>query len=162
MSAEAVAKAIRLRLAAELAGERATLRRLATSIAELAATTEGTDVMRTLALAFQLERFYTAVESTLSRILRTIDGDVPAGANSHTDILRAASVEVEGLRPAVLTEEATTLLRELLGFRHYARHGYDVAPQRDRIGELAKMALKACDLVEPALASFETTLRAPV
>jgi hypothetical protein len=69
--------------------------------------------MRTLALAFQLERFYTAVESVLSRILRTIDGDVPAGVYSHAEILRAASVEVEGLRPAVLTEEATDLLREL-------------------------------------------------
>lgn len=160
MSAEAVARAVRLRLAAELAGERASLRRLATSIAELASTTEGTEAMRTLALAFQLQRFYTAVESILSRILRTIDGDVPEGADSHVEILVAASVDVEGLRPAVLSEDATTLLRELLGFRHYARHGYDVTPQRERILELANVATRACDLVEPALVSFETMLRA--
>jgi hypothetical protein len=161
MSAEGVARAVRLRLAAELAGERASLRRLASSIAELKApATEAPAVMRTLALAFQLERFYTAVESVLSRILRTVDGDVPVGPDSHVEILLAASVEVEGLRPAVLPEDAMTPLRELLGFRHYARHGYDVAPQAERIDELATMAVGACDLVERALVSFEASLRA--
>lgn len=159
MSADAVARAVRLRLAAELVGERASLRRLATSIESLASASEGTEEMRTLALAFQLQRFYTAVESVLTRILRTIDGDVPSGPDSHVEILRAAAVAVEGLRPALLAEEATTPLRELLGFRHYARHGYDVAPQRERVGELAKIALQAGDLVESALVSFEATLR---
>ena len=86
MTSERVARAVRLRLAAELAGERASLRRLAASITDLMAPpTQATALMRTLALAFQ--------------------------------------VEVEGLRPAVLPEEAMSPLRELLGFRHYARHG---------------------------------------
>jgi hypothetical protein len=161
MSPERVASVVRLRLAAELAGDRASLRRLAASIAELLASrAEGTELMRTLALAFQLERFYTAVESVLARILRTLDGDVPGGPDSHVELLRAASVEVEGLRPAVLPEEATPLLRELLGFRHYARHGYDVAPERQRIDELADVALRTTAIVEPALASFEAALRA--
>ena len=116
--------------------------------------------MRTLALAFQLERFYTAVESVLTRILRTIDGDVPGGPDSHVDLLLAASVEIEGLRPAVLPAEAMVPMRELLGFRHYARHGYDVAPQRERIDELAHVAVATCDLVDRALVSFQGSLRA--
>ncbi len=49
--------------------------------------------------------------------------------------------------------------RELLAFRHYARHGYDVEPLRERIDELASVAVGACDLVERALLSFEASLR---
>jgi predicted nucleotidyltransferase len=39
----------------------------------------------------------------LTRVLRTIDGDVPAGDESHQELLRAASVPVEGLRAAIIS-----------------------------------------------------------
>lgn len=115
--------------------------------------------MRALALAFQLERFYTAVESLLTRILRTLDGDVPEGADSHRELLRAAGVPVTGLRPALFPAEILDALRELLSFRHYARHGYDSVPKLVRVEELAATAATVHTALERTLAAFEDSLR---
>jgi hypothetical protein len=159
MSPGESARAVRLRLSAELEGDRASLGRLAASMAELRTERVDTDTTRALALAFQLERFYTAVEGVLTRVLRTLDGDVPSGAGWHSDLLRAASVAVEGLRPAVVPVEVVPSLRELLGFRHYARHGYDVPPEIRRVEDLAQVALHAYALLDAALMTFGSSLR---
>jgi hypothetical protein len=151
-----IAHAVRLRLAAELDGDRASLGRLAVSIEALRAANERADPdMRTLALAFQLERFYTAVES----VLRTLDGDAPQGAEWHTELLRAASVGIDGLRPPVVPPELLPPLRELLGFRHFARHAYDTTPELRRVDELAGLAMHAHALLEPSLAALAAFLR---
>jgi hypothetical protein len=133
-----VARAIRLRVAAEMADERAALDGLAEGIARLLvpAADPRDDWMRALALAFQLERFYTATEALIARVLRQIDGDVPSGSFSHLEILRAASVALDGGRPAILSPEALVELRELLKFRHLARHGYEVEPDIVKLSEL--------------------------
>jgi hypothetical protein len=148
-----------LRLLAELEGDRASLGRLASSITELLAQSPDAGTMRALALAFQLERFYTAVEGVLGRVLRTLDGDVPSGRDWHSDLLRAASVPVEGLRPAVIPLQIVSDLRDLLGFRHYARHGYDTPPETKRVEDLATVALRAHAVLDPALAAFAAGLR---
>jgi hypothetical protein len=159
VSPSETARAIRLRLLAELEGDRASLGRLAASIGELRARSPEAGTMRALALAFQLERFYTAVEGVLARVLRTLDGDVPQGPDWHSDLLRAASVPVEGLRPAILPAEVVSDLRDLLGFRHYARQGYDTPPETKRVEDLAAVALRAHALIDTALAAFAASLR---
>jgi len=159
MSPAEAARAVRLRLLAELEGDRASLGRLAASIADLRATREDRGTMRALALAFQLERFYTAVEGVLTRVLRTLDGDVPSGPDWHSDLLRAASVAVEGLRPAIVPVDAVSPLRELLGFRHYARHAYDTPPETRRVEDLAQVAIDAHALLDGALVTFADSLR---
>lgn len=163
MSPGEVAHAIRLRLAEELTGERAALSRLAASIQELDQTPAGTvreSHTLALALAFQLGRFFTAIESVLARVLRTLDGDVPGGPDWHQELLRAAAVPIPELRPALIPREALPLLRELLGFRHFARHGYDVTPDPDRLHELARVAGEAHAHLERALVALDARLRA--
>ncbi len=161
MSPSEVARAVRLRLAAEVDADRASLALLATSIRELrsAPGDPRTDAMRALALAFQLERFYTAIEATLSRVLRTIDGDVPSGGDSHHELLRAASVAVDGLRPAVVPQHAVADLKDLLSFRHYARHGYDVTVKPRRVEELAVVCERAHPILDASLAALAQDLR---
>ncbi len=87
------------------------------------------------AMAFEIERWYTAVESLLVRILRTLEGDVPTGPAHHRELLRVASLAVEPLRPALVPPAAESDLRELLGFRHFARQAYDVEPEPARMLE---------------------------
>lgn len=161
MSPAEIAEAVRRRLAAELHGDRASIARLAESIASLgaAAGKGGDETTRCLALAFQIERFHTAVEAVLTRVLRVIDGDVPSGNDWHLELLRASSVEVAGLRPALVPVEAVPLLRELLGFRHYARHGYDSVPDPARIETLAGVVARAHALLDASLASLENGLK---
>lgn len=133
-----------MRLAAELRVDLEAIERRVVTLSSFASAeghaTEEVEHMRTLALAFELERFYTSMETTLTRALEALDGDVPRGPHWHAELLRAASVEIPGFRPALLAPEAATAMRTLLGFRHFARHAYDVEPEAKRVVELAQLA----------------------
>jgi hypothetical protein len=162
MSPAEVAAAVRRRLAAELADDRGVLGRLATRIADLTRTPapdEATETMRALALAFEIERWYSAAEATLERVVRTIDGDVPTGPTWHAELLRAASVAIDDLRPAVVSKHAATELRELLKFRHFARHGYDREPEPSRMAEQAARVERVQKTIDAELEAFSRWLR---
>ena len=135
MSPAEVAAVARLRLAAELDQDREGLRSLASAILRLQHRTDDSDRewLRVRALSFEIERWYTAVEGLFERILRTLEGEVPEGASRHRELLRLAVVAVEPLRPALLPLSVQGDARELLGFRHLARHAYDVEPDPERM-----------------------------
>jgi hypothetical protein len=162
MSPADTARAIRLRLAGEMADDRASLDRLADAIASLVppAADERGEWMRGLALAFEVERYYTAIETLLTRVLRTIDGDVPSGAGWHQEVLRGAAVALEGVRPAIVPHEIVADMRELLKFRHLARHGYEADPVLPRMVEHAERVGRAHPMLVAALDAFAAWLRA--
>lgn len=81
----------------------------------------------TLALvAISLHHGYGAVESLLERVVKRIEGDVPRGRTWHQDLLRISALELEGIRPALLSDTTARELRKLLSFRHFFRHAYGV------------------------------------
>lgn len=87
-----------LRLATELTQERVVARRLATgcladaSRLEVASNTD--DVRGLMAIvALALHRWYSAVESMLERIERSL-GTLPGGSNWHMELLEVAALEI--------------------------------------------------------------------
>jgi len=163
MSPAEVAAAVRRKLAAQLDEDLQALARLADAVRRLVPRSDDADRewLRTRALSFELERWYTAVETTLERVLRHLDGTLPEGRGWHDELLRSAGVTVEGLRPAVVSPEAVEALREVMRFRHFARHGYDRDPDADRVDELARVALTAHEACTASLRSFGEWLRRP-
>ncbi len=161
MSPGEIARAVRLRLAAELRDDRAAVDALAGEIARLTipAADARDDWMRALALAFQLERYYTAVEAMIGRALRQLDGDVPTGPASHLEILRGASVALDGGRPVIVSTESADDLRELLKFRHLARHGYEARPELPRLLELAAVVARVRPSLDQSLDALDGWLR---
>jgi len=161
MSPAEVAALARLRLAAELDQDREGLRSLASAILRLQHRTDDSDRewLRVRALSFEIERWYTAMEATLERVLRALDGAVPAGPSWHDELLRSAAVPIEGLRPAVISPEAVDALREVRRFRHFARHGYDREPDPARVDELARVALGAQSASDASLVALGIWLR---
>lgn len=89
-------------------------------------------------LALYLHDFYQAVEQILTRITRTLNGFDTAGESWHIDLLRLASREIEGLRPAVISESTRRNLDRYRGFRHFVRHGYDRDLMWDRMQGLVE------------------------
>ena len=85
------------------------------------------------ALAFEVERYYTGLEALLVRLLGEFDGEVPEGPRRHQQILHAAVLAPEPCRPALVPPEIEGDLRELMGFRHLARHAYEVEPDPERM-----------------------------
>jgi len=161
MSPADVAAIVKLRLAVELEDDRVVLVRLLNAVGSLRqpAADPRDDWMRALALAFAVERFYTATEAMLTRILRTVDGEVPRGDAWHLDVLRAASAAIPGGRPALVTPDTAKELRELLKFRHLARHGYGDEPEPVLMDEHAGRVIRAHSGFVTSLDALDRWLR---
>lgn len=91
-------------------------------------------------VALNLHGFYTGVEQIFEDIARTIDGGLPSGSEWHTSLLRQMTVEIEGLRPAVIATQTRNSLDEFRGFRHIVRNVYAFNLRAARLNELVNDA----------------------
>lgn len=86
--------------------------------------------------AVALHHGYSAVEAALARITKTLEGSVPEGRDWHQGLLANATLEIEGVRGALISPRTARLLHTLLGFRHFFRHAYGVPLDADRLEAL--------------------------
>jgi hypothetical protein len=107
--------------------------------------------------AVALHHAYGAVEAALARIARTF-GTQPSGTNWHRSLLETMALEVPGVRPAVVSQEALPDLRELLGFRHFFRHAYQVQLDAGRLVLLRERAMRAKPLVDAIFQRLDSWL----
>jgi hypothetical protein len=57
-------------------------------------------------------------------IAEVVDGSIPQGENWHQMLLQQMTLEIPGIRPAVISKKAYSRLNEYLGFRHVVRNVY--------------------------------------
>ena len=91
-------------------------------------------------VALNLHGFYSGVEQIFEDIARTIDGDLPSGAEWHISLLRQMTAEMGKLRPAVIEIETRRQLDEYRGFRHIVRNVYAFNLRPSRLNELVNDA----------------------
>lgn len=75
-------------------------------------------------VALNLHSFYTALERVFELIAAIVDQTKPQGENWHQELLRQMAVEIELVRPAVISVEIRNTLDEYRGFRHVVRNVY--------------------------------------
>lgn len=109
-------------------------------------------------LALSLHHAYTAVESILERIQRTLLGDVPGGPDSHRRAVDDAMLELPGVRPPLLTPASASALHDLRGFRHVVRHAYAAEYDRAKLRALVELVRGFDRSVHPDLAAIERWL----
>jgi len=75
------------------------------------------------ALAAVLHAFYNGVENIFKRVALALDGGIPRGLSSHSDLLASMSTTKPD-RPALISESLSETLQEYLDFRHVFRQAY--------------------------------------
>jgi len=105
--------------------------------------------------AWALHGWYTALETLLERVARQLDAEVPGGEKWHRELLAQCTVEVPGVRPAVLPREARGDLEALLALRHFLRHAYGAALDEQRLRVEAERLAAVVPTVAWALDAFE-------
>jgi hypothetical protein len=93
------------------------------------------DFIERSALAAMLHSFYTGIENIFKRIALEIDGDIPSGYASHSDLL-AAMTQSTAKRPPVISEELQIRLSAYLSFRHVFRHAYSFQLEWEKMRDL--------------------------
>lgn len=112
----------------------------------------------TAATALHLETLYTAVEGLFGRVANTMEGSLPKGDDWHRLLLEQMTLDIEGVRPAVIDADLARQLDLLRRFRHRIRHAYEEELDRQRMAEVLAARVAALDALPSALESIETFL----
>jgi hypothetical protein len=145
------------RLRAEIASDLRAFKARVDEMASLPPLTNA-DRGRLAEAAVALHHAYGAIESALSRIARSVDAGLPEGPDWHQALLSVMALEIDRVRPAVLSVETRDLLQQLLGFRHFFRHAYAVDLDGERLERLRRDAAVLLPLLEKDLAQFDQFL----
>lgn len=108
--------------------------------------------------ALSLHDLYTGLERIFLFITAHLEEDIPQGKDWHRELLYQMQLEIKGIRPAVLSDQAITCLDEYLRFRHVLRNVYNFSLQPERISNLVKNIRKTFELVESELVEFANFL----
>lgn len=96
----------------------------------------------TNSLSYKLHNLYSAYEDLFKLIAKFFENQIDDAGRYHTDLLRRMLIEIEGIRPNLLSEESFKFLDELRGFRHLFRHAYGYELDSDRVIKLVEKSLK--------------------
>jgi hypothetical protein len=104
--------------------------------------------------------FYNGLENIFKLIAEYVDESQPHSAGWHRELLNQMSLELQDLRPAVLTAELATALEDYLEFRHFFRHSYGFDLDWDELKPKAEKLKPTFEKLEAAFQQFFTFLQA--
>ena len=96
---------------------------------------EGVDSM-----GYQLHNLYGAFEQLFEEVARFFENRIE-GIQYHAELIRRMQLEIQGIRPALLSAETASDLDELRRFRHLFRHAYTADLDPDKVAALAAKAV---------------------
>lgn len=108
-------------------------------------------------LAYQLHNLYSACEQLFELIARAFENQIDA-RRYHVDLLRRMRTELEGVRPALLSQALERDLNELRAFRHLFRHAYGVELKPDQVSAMARVADGIREPLKAALDRFTSAI----
>lgn len=88
------------------------------------------------AAALNLHGFYAGVERIFEMISKEIDHSVPSGNAWHRELVYQMTMDIESIRPPVISKDLERVLDEYRGFRHVVRNAYTYNLSEDRLRTL--------------------------
>lgn len=101
--------------------------------------------------------FYTCVETLFLRIAQFFENTLRKD-KWHSDLLHKMTLEIEGARKAVISDQTYSILLEFLKFRHFKRHYFEFDYDWDKLEFLEKKYGQVQPLLEEDLKNFEDFL----
>jgi len=101
-----------------------------------------------------LHDFYNACERIFELIAREINGGLPLSELWHKKLLYQMTLQIKGMRPAVISKKLAAELDEFLAFRHLFRNIYGFELQGERLNELAAKLEKTARLFTREITTF--------
>ena len=107
---------------------------------------------------YWLHNLYCAFEDLFKLVTGFWENNVPTDGEFHIHLLKRMLVRVEGIRPALLSEESYRCLNEVRGFRHAFRHAYSYGLDEERVAFLLRRVLGKRDVVMTDLKRFRKSI----
>jgi len=148
---------LQTRIERELNQIRKTVKRVEEKLAEVSSSRP--DDFTIGGFANYVHSFYNGTENIFKLIAEYVDESRPQSAGWHRDLLSQMALELQGLRPAVLTAELAAVLEDYLKFRHFFRHSYGFDIDWDELKPKAEKLKPTFEKLETALQQFFTFLQ---
>lgn len=110
--------------------------------------------------AYQLHNLYSAIEDLLQMVAGAFENSITDLSSWHSQLIDRMTLDVEGMRPALLADDTARLLHELRAFRHFFRHAYVTPLEYDRVQKVLGYAHKVRPLLKRDVQAFLVALEA--
>jgi len=110
----------------ELKNQIALIDGLLTRTLERAARIESGDASHVESTAFQVNNYYSAVEDLLRIVAAAFENNITDVSRWHSELIDRMTLDISGVRPALLSTMTAARLHRLRSFRHFFRHAYRV------------------------------------
>ncbi|NWF75124.1 MAG: hypothetical protein HXY53_00880 [Nitrospirae bacterium] len=105
-------------------------------------------------LALKLHNFYTGYERIFQKIADELNVGVPHSWDWHKRLLKSMSLEIENIRPPVISKDTSKLLEEYLAFRHVIRNIYGFEIDSERLTSLVEKIYGTHERLREEINSF--------
>jgi len=103
--------------------------------------------------AYYVSQIYSGFESIFKNIARTFENNIEQDT-WHKSLLERISLDIEGIRPALLSEESFQCLNELRAFRHFFRNAYGVDIQKEKFKIVADKVVAIQGIFKKEISKF--------
>ncbi len=103
--------------------------------------------------AYYVSQLYSGFENIFKNIASAFENNIEQDA-WHKSLLERISLDIEGIRPALLSEESFQCLNELRAFRHFFRHAYGTDIEKEKFKIVADKVAIINDLFKKEIAQF--------
>lgn len=111
-----------------------------------------------IAIAYHLHNLYCAFESIFQRVAEVFENQVSDQASWHAELLRRMALDIEGIRPRLVSTAALDSLDELRRFRHLFRSAYRLHLDPERLALVRRKAQSLEQVYSVDIVSFQNFL----
>lgn len=104
-------------------------------------------------IGYYMHNFYNGCENIFRSIARFFENELKADS-WHRDLLKRMTLEIQGFRPRVLSDQLYLLLDDFRGFRHKFRNAYSFELDWEREKVVARKFKKSWELLQAEIALF--------
>jgi hypothetical protein len=112
------------------------------------------DIANLESLAYQLHNLYCAFEDLFKIVADNFENYIEERRKYHRELLWRMSISIEGVRPALLSDESLKLLDSLRAFRHFFRHAYAYELDPKKVNIVLEDAFKLKPLYKKEIKKF--------
>ena len=149
-------------LEAEILKQKELILRVFESIIELSSK-EKLEREQVESLGYRLHNLYCAWEDLFLIVARHFENHIEDKSRYHSELLSRMSLDIPGIRPALLDASSSRILDELRGFRHVFRHAYgvelDIRKIRIIIDDLNNQHNKTINQINTFLEKIKSNLK---
>lgn len=107
---------------------------------------------------YWMHNLYCACEDLFKLVSGFWENELSAGGEFHIHLLKRMMLNIEDVRPSLLSEASYRILNELRGFRHVFRHAYSFGLDDERVSALLRKILDRKDSIISDLQNFRKTI----